>query len=414
MERNAFPRQMVATIVVAVVTAFLTTGGILVWAKHDSRFFAEVFSPRGDQHAAMQSASAPASSDAEVVGAVKKANPAVVAITISKNVPVYEQYYENVPSPFSQFFGNDFFNFSVPRVREKGTEKKEVGGGSGFLVSSDGYIVTNKHVVEDTEAEYTVFTNDGKKYTANVVARDPVLDLAVIKINTEKTGSDFSYLTFGDSDKLEVGQSVIAIGNALAEFRNTVSVGVISGLSRSIVASDHAGASEALDQLIQTDAAINPGNSGGPLLDRHGDVIGVNVAIASGAQSIGFALSGNSVKSVVESVKKNGRIVRAYLGVRYAPITPELKEKNGLPVDYGVLVERGEQVNDLAVIPGSPADKAGIVENDIILEIDGKKLTTDTDLAAIIRGKNVGDTVDLKVLHKSEEKNIRVTLEEMK
>lgn len=352
------------------------------------------------------------STEDAVINAVKKADPAVVAITVSKNVPVYEQYLERVPSPFNDFFGDDFFGgFTIPQLRQRGTELREVGGGSGFLVSADGYIVTNRHVVADENAEYTVFTNDGKKYDARVIARDPALDLAVIKIN----GSGFKYLTFGDSDKLQVGQTVIAIGNALAEFRNTVSVGIVSGLSRSIVASDRLGRNaEALDQLIQTDAGINQGNSGGPLINLAGEVVGVNVAMADGAENIGFALSANSVKSIVESVQKTGKIVRPYLGVRYVEITEELKERNKLSVDYGVLVQRGAEASDLAVIPGSPADKAGIVENDIILEVDGIKLTNDQSLASIIRTKKVGDSVRLKVLSKGKEKTVTVTLEEMK
>jgi serine protease Do len=174
------------------------------------------------------------------------------------------------------------------------------------------------------------------------------------------------------------------------------------------------GTAEALDQLIQIDAAINAGNSGGPLLNLSGEVIGVNVAVASGAQSIGFALSGNSVKSIVESVQKNGRIIRPYLGVRYIPITEDLQKKNNLPVDYGVLVQRGQDRTELAVIPASPADKAGIVENDIILEIDGAQLTTDKNLAGIIRGKKVGDAVTLKISRAGTEKTVTLTLEEMK
>jgi len=351
------------------------------------------------------------STDAIVVETVKKANPAVVAITVSKNVPVYERYLERMPNPFQDFFGDDFFGgFTIPQLRQKGTELREVGGGSGFLVSADGYIVTNRHVVSDESAEYTVFTNDGKKYDAKVIARDPALDLAIIKIN----GSGFKHLVFGDSDKLEIGQTVIAIGNALAEFRNTVSVGVVSGLSRSITASDRMGGFEALDQLIQTDAGINPGNSGGPLLNLSGEVVGVNVAVADGAENIGFALSANSVKSIVESVKKIGKIVRPYLGVRYIQINEEIKQKNKLSVDYGVLVQRGAAAGELAVIPGSPADKAGIVENDIILEIDGTRLTSEQSLAAIIRGKKVGDTIRLKINHRGQEKSVMVKLEEMK
>lgn len=344
-----------------------------------------------------------------IVKVVKDANPAVVAITISRDVPVYERYYRSAPSPFGDFFGDGFFNFGFPELRQNGTEKREVGGGSGFLVSSDGYIVTNRHVVSDEKAEYTVFTNDGEKYEAVVVARDPALDLAVIKIE----GKDFSYLPFGDSDQLEVGQSVIAIGNALAEFRNTVSVGIVSGLARSIVAGDNRGEREALDHLIQTDAAINQGNSGGPLLNLAGEVIGVNVAVASGAENIGFALSANSVKSAVESVKENGKIIRPFLGVRYIEINEELKKKNNLKFDYGVLVQRGDEPGDLAVIPGSPADKAGIVENDIILEVDGVKLNEGKSLVSIIRTKTVGETVRLKIIHKGKEKIVDVKLEVM-
>lgn len=341
-------------------------------------------------------------SENAVVDAVKQANPAVVAITISKNVPTYERYMQNFQSPFGRM--------QIPQVRQNGTRLQEVGGGSGFLVSEDGYIVTNKHVVADTTAQYTVFTNDGKKYDATVVARDPSLDLAVIKID----GSNFPNLKFGDSDQVQVGQTAIAIGNALGEFRNTVSTGIVSGLARSITASDHMGGSENLDQLIQTDAGINPGNSGGPLLNLSGEVIGVNVAVADGANSIGFALSSNNVKNIVESVKKTGKIVRPYLGVRFTPVTAELKQKNNLSVDYGVLVVGGTTPDELAVLPGSPADKAGIQANDIILEVDGQKLDDTHLLQTIISSKKVGGRVSLKILSKGSEKMVSVTLEELK
>lgn len=345
-----------------------------------------------------------------VIDAVKKTNPAVISIVISKEVPKYETYID--PNQQQSPFGNLFpgFNFNIPQYRQKGTEKKEVGGGSGFFVSSDGLIVTNKHVVDQKDVEYTVFTNDGKKHDAKVVARDPVLDIALIKIE----GNDLPFLSLGDSDKLQIGQSVIAIGNALGEFRNTVSVGVISGLARSVTAGDSTGNTEFLDHVIQTDAAINPGNSGGPLLDLSGRVVGVNVAVAQGSQSIGFALPINSVKGAVESVKSTGKIVRPFLGIRYVMINTEMKDKNNLTVDYGVLVKAGATANDLAVIPGSSADKAGIVENDIILEIDGVKLDDKANLASIIRGKSIGDVVTLKILHRGEEKTILVTLEAAK
>ncbi len=345
-----------------------------------------------------------------VIDTVKQTNPAVVSIIITKEVPKYEIY--NDPKQNQNPFGDLFpgFNINIPQYRQNGTEKKEVGGGSGFFVSRDGLIVTNRHVVGADNVEYTVYTNDGKKYDAKVVARDQVLDVALIKV----TGSQFPYLKLGDSDSLEVGQTVVAIGNALAEFKNSVSVGVISGLSRSITAGDGAGATELLDKVIQTDAAINPGNSGGPLLNLAGEVIGVNVAVAQGSENIGFALPINSVKSAIDSVKATGKIVRPYLGVRYVAINPEMKAKNNLPVDYGVLIKTGNSANDLAVIPGSPADKAGIVENDIILEVEGQKLDENTSLAGAIRGKKIGDRVSLKILHKGTEKTVYVTLEAAK
>ena len=347
------------------------------------------------------------SQESFVVDAVKKTNPAVVSIIISQEVPKYETYIDpnQQQNPFGDLFPG--FNFNIPQYRQNGTEKKNIGGGSGFFISSDGLIVTNKHVVDQKNVEYTVFTNDGKKHNAKVVARDPVLDIALIKID----GNVFPYLALGNSDSLNIGQSVIAIGNALGEYRNTVSVGVVSGLARSITAGDNSGRAEVLDHVIQTDAAINPGNSGGPLLNLKGEVIGVNVAVAQGSQSIGFALPINSVKGSIESVKLTGKIIRPYLGVRYVAISAAMKEKNNLTVDYGVLVKRGTTENDLAVIPGSPADKAGIVENDIILEIDGVKLDDKTNLASVIREKKIGQVINLKILHKGVEKTALVVLE---
>ena len=336
-----------------------------------------------------------------VINAVAKANPAVISIIISKDVPVYEQYYQQY-NPFSNLFGNTTQN-------QTGTETQQIGGGSGFFVTSDGYIVTNNHVVEDTTASYTVITNDNKKYDAKVLAKDATLDVAVLKIE----GTGFKYLTFANSDQLKLGQSAIAIGNALAEFQNSISLGIISGLSRSITAGTSAtGASEQLEGVIQTDAAINPGNSGGPLLDINGNVIGVNVAVENGANSIGFALPSNMVKSIADSVIKNGEIVRPYMGVRYIPITDTVKKTNNLTVDYGVLISRGSTTAELAVIPGSPADKAGLVENDIILEIDGTKLDSNTSLSSVVRNKQVGQTISVKIQHDGNEKTVQVKLEQ--
>ena len=345
--------------------------------------------------------------ESRVIEAVKQSNGAVVSIVISKNVPVLEQYYsrnQNVDpnDPFSKLF-----NMPIPQIRQNGTRLQQVGAGSGFLVSSDGMIVTNRHVVADKTAEYTVFLNDGSKHVAKVTARDSVNDLAILKIS----GIALPYLTFANSDSVQVGQTAIAIGNSLGEFRNTVSVGVVSGLSRSLTAGTTGGMSEQLDNVIQTDAAINPGNSGGPLLNLDGEVIGVSVAVAQGSQSIGFAIPGNVAKSVASSVQRAGRIVRPYLGIRYTLITPELKDSNKLSVDYGVLIIRGSSKDELAVIPGSPADKAGLVENDIILEADGKKLTRESSLASFIRNHKVGDSIKLSVLSRGKTRSVALQLE---
>lgn len=402
---------------VAVVATYstLSVAGILDFAD-EARKIAASDAEKADEIKNSAVGRAAKTQEGLVVAAVAKAAPATVSVVITKDVPILEKYYMESPDPFgSDFFGSGpfpGFTFQIPQYRQNGTEKKEVGGGSGFLVASDGYVVTNKHVVDDEKADYTVIMNGGEKYDAEVLAKDPLNDVAVLKIKSAP--KDLPYLKFADSDELKVGQTAIAIGTPLMQFSNSVSVGVVSGLFRSIRAGGgFMEKSEQLEGVIQTDAAINPGNSGGPLLNLDGDVIGVNVAIANGAENIGFALPANTVKGVVDSVREHGKIVRPFLGVRYIPVTEELKEANKLTVDYGVLISRGETAAELAVTPGSPADKAGLVENDIILEADGKKLDEKVSLARIVAGKKVGDTLKLKVLHKGEEKAVNVTLAEI-
>jgi len=347
--------------------------------------------------------------ESAVIDAVKKVSPAVVSIIVTKDVPKIEQYWSD-PFGGSSPFGDFFSPFSIPQQRQNGTEKREIGGGTGFIITDNGMILTNKHVVSDKDAEYTVLANDGEKYEAKVLARDDTNDLAILKI--EKNG--LPTVELGDSDSIVIGQTVIAIGNALGEFRNTVSVGVVSGLSRSITAGGNVGEAEQLTGVIQTDAAINPGNSGGPLLNIKGQVIGIDTAIAQGAQNIGFAIPINDAKLDIQSVKETGMIRKPYLGVRYTMINKTIQKKNNLDVDYGALILRGAGEGDLAVIPGSPADKAGLVENDIILEVDGIKLNRINSLANIIGKKKIGDKINLKVLHRGEEKTIEVALEERK
>jgi len=346
------------------------------------------------------------SQEETIIQAVKEVSPAVVSIIISKDLPVFEQYFYN---PFPEFFGQSPFEFQVPGYRQKGTEKQEIGGGTGFIISEDGLILTNKHVVSDENADYTVLTNDGQKFPAKVLARDPVQDLAVIKI-AKNVSKPFSIVKLGDSGELQIGQTVIAIGNALGEFRNTVSVGVISGLSRSITASG-GGLVEILEDIIQTDAAINEGNSGGPLLNLKGEVVGVNTATVSGAQSIGFAIPINKAKKDIEQVKTGGKIVYPFLGVRYVLVTEKVKQDNNLSVDYGAYITKGEQ-GEPAVEPGSAADKVGLKEGDIILEFNNEKITTDNTLAKIITKYSPGDKVLLKILRGDKEIDIEVVLGE--
>ncbi len=342
------------------------------------------------------------SEESQVIEVAKTASKAVVSIVATAELPRFENLMFNDPF-FRQFF--DYQDLEE-------SERVQVGAGTGFLVSSDGYIITNRHVVDDSQAEYTVFlnseNNQGEKVLAQVIALDPNYDLAVLKIEKD----DLPYLEFGDSESLQVGQTAITIGYALGEFENTLSKGIISGLSRSIIAGSSGRRSEKLYDLVQTDAAINFGNSGGPMLNILGEVIGVNVAMAQ-AENIGFAIPGNIALSAFNEVKETGEIKKqslAFLGVRYLTVDKNLQERNKLPYDYGALILRGETREDLAVLPGSPADKAGLSENDIILELNGEKITSRRPLFDIIREYRPQDLVNLKVFQKGEEIDIEVVL----
>lgn len=308
---------------------------------------------------------------------VKKVSPAVVSVT-TKSAAV-------------NFFGQIV---------------EQQGAGTGFIITSDGLIVTNKHVVDDANGTYTVVMSDGKQYDAKVTAVDPFNDLAILKIDA----SSLPVIELGDSDALEVGQWVIAIGNALGQFDNSVSVGVVSAKNRKLT-----GQGEELTGLIQTDAAINPGNSGGPLVNLRGQVVGINTAIASPTGSsvgIGFAIPVNSIKSAIDSVRKTGKIARPMLGVRYLNIDNTVKEQLGLTVDHGALI-RGDSRTP-GVVPGGPAAKAGLQEGDIILELDGERIDDNLPLANALGEHTPGEKVTLKVLRQGKEQNVEVTLDELK
>ena len=339
---------------------------------------------------------------------VSRASPAVLSVVATKDIPVIEQYFVD-PFGGDEFLKQFFPDLRVPQYRQKGTEKLKVSSGSGFFVSPDGYLVTNKHVVEDQDAEYSIVTNDKKTLKAKVIARDPLNDLAVLKVE----GNNFTFVKLGNSDDVKIGHTVIAIGNALGEFANSVSVGIVSGLMRDIIASGAKSGPEALTEVMQTDAAINPGNSGGPLLNLKSEAIALNVAMAQGAENIGFALPINQIKRGLGEAKEKGKITYPLLGVRYTLVTPEIKEKQKLAVDYGALVLKGQN-GEAAVVLGSPADKAGIKEKNIILEFGGVKITKNTPLAKLIQNNKVGNKVKLKILRDGKESTLELTLEERK
>lgn len=337
-----------------------------------------------------------------IVEIAKKVCPAVITIVISKDLPKVDGFYF-LP------FGDQ--NLVVPKVEEKGKkEKTKIGGGSGFLVSPDGYILTSQHVVADTEADYTVILEPTKKQQAKVLSRDPINDIAVLKID----GKNLPFLALGDSGKIELGESVIAVGNPLGEFHDTISAGIVSGLSRFITA--YSGNNQEISRLkglIQTDAAINPGNSGGPLVNFNAEVIGINTAMVMGAQNLGFAIPVNYAKRDLEEVKKYGKIKRPFLGIKYVILNKELAQQNKLPVDYGALVMR-ERLGEEPIIKGSAADDAGLKEFDIVLEAGGEKITEKNPLANLLQKYKIGEKIEFKVLRQKKEIMLGVVLEEKK
>lgn len=314
-----------------------------------------------------------------VINVVEKVSPSVVSIAVENRQTI-------------NFFG-------IPTQGEQ----ESSGIGTGFVVSRDGLIMTNKHVVSGQGEKYTAIirANDGQERTLEVkeINRDPFNDLAIIKVDA----TDLVPLDLGDSDSLKVGQTVIAIGNALGRFENTVTTGVVSGLGRGVNPFDPTtGIAERLDDLIQTDAAINPGNSGGPLVNSAGQVIGINTAVAS-AENIGFALKVNIAKQLIADFNNSGgKISRPFLGVRYTHISQDVALLNEVP--------QGELVRE--VVRDSAANRAGVEVGDIITEFDGQKLSEENKLTGIIRSKKVGDVVTVKVFRDGKTLDKQITLGE--
>ncbi|QQR55155.1 trypsin-like peptidase domain-containing protein [Candidatus Peregrinibacteria bacterium] len=332
---------------------------------------------------------------------IEEAAPAVVSIVALKDLSEY--YNQNLFGPFP---------FSEPTEPDQNEEPElsQVSSGTGFVVSPEGLVVTNKHVVLDEEAEYVVILDDGTELEAQVLDKDSLNDIALVQIvgEDERLG-DLPHLNFADSDALQVGDPVLAIGNALGEYSNTTTLGIISARDRQIVASGAGFGSENLVNLIQTDAAINPGNSGGPLLNLAGEVVGMNTAIDSTASGIGFAIPSNDIAVVLKSYQEHGEILRPFFGVRYVPVTPGLQEHFSLGVEHGAYVI-GDPESGPGVVEDSPADEAGIQEGDVLLSVNGKALTEYFSLQNAIAGYSINDLIQVEVWRKGESLSLQVRL----
>lgn len=345
------------------------------------------FFPRGGELSPLITQQRVLTEESVVIDVAEKVSPSVVTVRITKEQSLF--------NPFEIELGP--FGFNLPQ-EQKQTVEQDIG--SGFVISADGLVVTNKHVVSDTQASYKVITKDDKSYEIQKIYRDPVNDLAILKIEA----GGLKPVEMGDSSNLKVGQFVIAIGTALGEFRHTVTTGVISGLGRGITAgSSLEGYVEQLDNVIQTDAAINPGNSGGPLLNSVGQVIGINIAIAAEGENIGFAIPINVIKEAIENFNQTGQFARPFLGVRYQMISQDLALLNKVP--------QGAYV--VEVVAGSPAEKAGLKQGDIITKFDNQPVREEEGgLAKLINQKKIGDRVKVAVWREGKETELTVTLEE--
>ncbi len=305
-----------------------------------------------------------------IISVVDKTSPSVVAIGVSRKVI------------------NPFDPFAIPKSQDSTI-------GTGFVVSDKGMVVTNKHVVLEA-GPYTVITRDGQKYEVKKIYRDPTLDLAIVSID----GSNISPLELGDSSKLKVGQTVIAIGNALGKFTNTVTTGVVSGLGRKVAGYPFEGSFESLDNLIQTDAAINPGNSGGPLLNSAGQVIGVNVLTTEGAQNIGFSIPINSVKQIVSEFVAKGFVSRPFLGIQYRFISKDVAILNEVP--QGIYIQN--------TVSAGPAEKAGVKSGDIITKVNNQAIDSEGKVSEIVSKANIGQELELIIWRDGKEIKLKVAI----
>lgn len=375
-----------------VALLIILLGIIVVGSKYSSRLFPSLGGTNSISKQGTDTINI-VSEESVVINVVKKVSASVVTIAVMTP----QNTSSSIDDPFS------FFGFPVPSSSQSTTPREPQNIGSGFIMSPDGLIVTNKHVVSDNTFKYTVITNNAKKYDVVKIYRDPLSDIAIIKINPSQNSSNVLHpVRLGDSGHLQVGQLVIAIGTPLGQFNNTVTTGVISGLGRGITAgSSYEGMIEQLDNVIQTDAAINPGNSGGPLLNSSGQVIGVNTAVSQSGQNIGFALPINSIKDSVKNFNETGQFDRAFLGVAYRILGRDLALANDLP--EGAYIQ--------TVVVNSAADKAGIKVGDVIVKINGEKLVAKTnEISTVVTKKKPGDSIKF-TLYRVDDKGQKSTFD---
>jgi serine protease Do len=301
-----------------------------------------------------------------------------------------------------------YFGFGLPQ--------SEQSAGTGIIITDGGLIITNRHVVPDGTTNVSVTLSDGTELKdVSVVGRtsqSSSLDIAFLKINNAE-GKTLTPATIGDSSKVQVGDSVVAIGNALGQFQNTVTSGIISGYGRSVQASSQGTGQNAenLDNLFQTDAAINEGNSGGPLVNLTGQVIGINTAIAGNAQNIGFAIPINDVKGLVDQVESSGKLQQPWLGVYYIPLTNDVVQQYGLDVSSGAWIPSATIIGQDPIVSGGPADKAGLKQGDVITKVDGQAIDQNNSLTSVISQDKIGQQVNLTVIRNGKTINVNVTLE---
>ncbi|MEO8863238.1 MAG: trypsin-like peptidase domain-containing protein [Candidatus Saccharimonadales bacterium] len=379
-------RQRIASFLLLVMTCALAGfGGGYLASKNQAEFSSSPLVSSANQKSVL--------SESQLISSIaKNVAPSVVSVNVtSKSAPT-----------------QDMFGFSSGAAAEQ-------SAGTGIIISEDGYIVTNRHVVPAGTSSVSVTLSDGTQIDdVEVVGRTnegDSLDVAFLKIKDTK-GKKLVKATLGDSAKVQVGDKVVAIGNALGQFQNTVTSGIISGYGRSVQAGDSSGSgsSESLQNLFQTDAAINEGNSGGPLLNISGEVIGINTAVAGGsAQNIGFSIPINDIKGLVKSVLTKGKLERPYLGIRYVSLTDDYAYRFNLNTKRGAYLPPSEN-GQPSILPGSPAEKAGLKEKDIITKIDGTTIDENNSVTSLIGRKSVGDKVSLTVVRDGKDITIKVTL----